>query len=57
MRTAAKIICLLALAATLVWPTLFAFRITGEGSMKLTLLLAAVAWFAAAPFWLRGGEK
>ncbi len=57
MKAAAKILGPLALAATLIPPVLFAFKLIPEGAMKLTLLVAAVAWFAVAPFWLKGGEK
>jgi hypothetical protein len=57
MKAAARIIAPLSLAVTAVSPVLFAFKAMGEGPMKTALLLATVAWFAAAPFWLKGGEK
>ena len=56
MRNAAKIIALLALLATAVPPLLFAFGLLGETAMKAVLLAATIAWFGAAPFWLKGGE-
>lgn len=57
MKTAVKTIALLALAGTIFPPVLFAFKMLGEQPMKLILLVCAVAWFATAPFWLKGGEK
>lgn len=56
MKSLAKPLALLALAGTLLPPVLYLFRAMGEGPMKLTLLVAALVWFAAAPFWLKGGE-
>jgi hypothetical protein len=57
MNAVAKILAPLALAATIVPPVLYLFKIMGEGQMKLTLLIAAVAWFATAPFWMKGGRE
>ncbi len=56
MKPLAKPLALLALAGTLLPPVLYLFRLMSEGPMKLTLLVAALVWFAAAPFWLKGGE-
>lgn len=49
------VLAIAALAATLVPPLLFAVQILGESGMKTILLVGAVGWFSAAPFWLRGG--
>ena len=57
MRTAAKYCALLALGATLVPPVLFAFALMSEIPMKTVMLSATLLWFAAAPFWLKGGES
>lgn len=57
MKSAAKIIAPLALAASIIPPVLFAFGLLGDGPMKLVMLIAALAWFASAPFWLKGGER
>ena len=57
MKAFAKILGPLALAATIVPPLLFMLKAMSEGLMKATLLVAAVAWFVAAPFWLKGGEE
>ncbi len=56
MKTAAKIIAPLALVGTILPSVLFLFKAIGEGPMKLIMLMAAVAWFAAAPFWMKGGS-
>ncbi len=57
MKPLAKPLALLALAGTLIAPLLYLFQALGEGPLKLTLLLAAVLWFASAPFWLKGGSQ
>jgi hypothetical protein len=53
----AKVLAPLALVATILPPVLFLFKVMGEGTMKLTMLIAAVAWFATAPFWMKGGGE
>lgn len=57
MNTPAKILAPLALAATLLPPVLYLFKVMSEGSMKLTMLVAAIVWFATAPFWMKGGSE
>ena len=57
MKAFAKILGPLALAATMVPPLLFMFKVMSEGPMKTTMLVAAVAWFIAAPFWLKGEQE
>lgn len=56
MKPLAKAVGLLALATMFVVPLLRAFQILEEPPMKVALLLATVAWFATAPFWLKGGD-
>lgn len=56
MNTIAKVIGPLALAATLVPPLLFLFKMMSEPMMKDLMLAGAVAWFVVAPFWLKGAE-
>lgn len=57
MNAVAKILAPLALAATILPAVLFLFKVLGEGPMKATMLVAAILWFATAPFWLKGGGK
>jgi len=56
MNAFAKPLGLLALAATFLAPLLTAFGVLGDGTMKATLLIATIAWFVAAPAWLKGGK-
>lgn len=49
----ARFIGLAALAGTIVPPALFMLGYLPEPAMKAAMLAAAVAWFAAAPFWLK----
>lgn len=56
-HSVARVIAVLALAATLLLPLLFAVGNLGEAPMKTILLLASIAWFASSPFWLKGGEQ
>ncbi|MCZ7638048.1 MAG: hypothetical protein M5U12_19600 [Verrucomicrobia bacterium] len=37
-------------------PLLHALQVLAEGPMKATMLVAAVVWFASAPFWMKGGR-
>ena len=53
----ARIVAPLALVATILPPVLFLFKAMGAEAMKATMLIAAVAWFAAAPFWMKGGNN
>lgn len=57
MRTAAKFIAPLALVATILPPVLLFFKTMGPDMMKATMLVAAIAWFATAPFWMKGGNE
>ncbi len=57
MNAVAKILAPLALVATLLPPLLYLFKAMSEGSMKLTMLVGAIAWFASAPFWMKGGSE
>lgn len=56
MNAAAKVLAPLALVATLAPPLLHALQVLAEGPMKATMLVAAVVWFASAPFWMKGGQ-
>lgn len=53
MRPVARLVGLAALAATIVPPALFMTGRMPETTMKAVMLAAAVAWFAAAPFWMK----
>lgn len=48
----ARGIGLAALAGTIVPPALFLAGTLGHVPMQRLMLIAAVAWFAAAPFWM-----
>jgi hypothetical protein len=53
MNRAAQLVSLAALAGTILPPVLFfAGRLELE-PMKWAMLVAAVAWFASAPVWMR----
>jgi hypothetical protein len=56
MTLLARIVAPLSLLATLAAPLLFCAGALEESAMKQVLLLATVAWFLAAPKWLRGGD-
>jgi hypothetical protein len=53
MRPVARLVGLAALAATIVPPAMFMTGRMPEASMKAVMLVAAVAWFAAAPLWMK----
>ena len=53
MKRAAQLLSLAALAATIVPPALFFAGLMDPDPMKWWMLLAAVAWFAATPVWMR----
>ncbi len=56
MNALAKVLAPLALVATILPPVLFLFQAMSEGSMKTTMLVATIVWFAAAPRWMKGGS-
>lgn len=56
MQAIAKTLGLLALAATIVPPALFMFKVMPLEPVKWIMLAAAVVWFAAAPFWMKAGD-
>jgi hypothetical protein len=63
MKMAATSVGLLALAGTIVPPAVFMLQsiAAGQGStpalsldtVKAIMLVSAIAWFAAAPFWMK----
>ena len=63
MKMAATSVGLLALAGTIVPPAVFMFQsiAAGQGgspalpldTVKAIMLVSTVAWFVAAPFWMR----
>lgn len=48
----ARIVGLAALAGTILPPALFLAGTLGHLPMQRLMLIAAVAWFVAAPFWM-----
>ena len=53
MKRAAQVVSLAALAGTILPPVLFFAGRMEIDTMKLAMLVAAVAWFAATPVWMR----
>lgn len=56
MQSFAKILGLLALAATIVPPTLFMFKLMPLDAMKWTMFAATIVWFATAPLWMKTSD-
>lgn len=52
IRTAARLVSFLALAATVLLPLLFFADRIGLAAMKTDLLIAAIVWFLSAPLWM-----
>lgn len=52
MRSAARIVSIVALAATVLLPLLFFADRLGFAAMKAGLLIAAAVWFLSAPLWM-----
>jgi hypothetical protein len=52
VKRIARGIGLAALAGTIVPPALFLAGVLGQVPMQRVMLVAAVAWFAAAAFWM-----
>jgi len=57
MHRFAKTLGLLALAATIVPPALFMFKVLPLEPMKWIMLAATVVWFATAPLWMKAGDQ
>ncbi len=57
MNTLARYLSLLALALTVGPAALFALGVLGDAPMKLAMLAGTVLWFAASPYWLKGGSE
>jgi hypothetical protein len=57
MNTLARYLSLLALTLTVVPAALFALGALGDAPMKLAMLAGTVLWFAASPYWLKGGSE
>lgn len=63
MKMAAMSVGLLALAGTIVPPAVFMIQSIGAGpdgtaalsldTVKAVMLVSSIAWFAAAPFWMK----
>jgi hypothetical protein len=56
MQSFAKYLGLLALAATIVPPALFMFKLMPLAAMQWTMLGACIVWFSTAPVWMKGSE-
>jgi hypothetical protein len=57
MNTVARYLSLLALALTVLPAALFAAKVLGDAPMKMAMLAGTVLWFAASPYWLKGGSE
>jgi hypothetical protein len=57
MNILARYLSLFALALTVVPAALFALGVLGDAPMKLAMLVGTVLWFAASPYWLKGGSE
>lgn len=53
MPAFARVVGVAALAGTILPPMLFMVGRMPEATMKGSMLVAAVAWFIAAPFWMK----
>lgn len=53
LHVVAKVVGLAALGGTIIPPALFMMGSLSHGLMQTIMLVAAVAWFASAPFWMR----
>ena len=53
MKFSAMLVGIGALMGTIVPPVLFALNLLSQGSMQAVMLMAAMSWFAAAPFWMK----
>lgn len=52
MKTAARLISLVALAGTILPPVLFFTGSISLDATKLWMLVATIVWFAATPIWM-----
>jgi len=57
MTTQAKLVSLLALAATIVPSLLFFAGVIGHDTVKWTALAGTFAWFIATPLWMGRSAK
>ncbi len=57
MNALPRTLSLLALALTVLPAVLFACGALGDAPMKLAMVVGTVLWFAASPFWLKGGKE
>jgi hypothetical protein len=53
MHTLAKLCGLAALAGTIAPPVLFLLNVIPLDAVKAVMLASTIAWFAAAPFWMK----
>jgi len=57
MRTTAKILSMVALAAIVLIPVLFLTQTITQSQMKTAALLATIGWFVTAPLWIGRAEE
>jgi hypothetical protein len=56
MQAIAKTVGLLSLAATIVPPALFMFKVLPLEPVKWIMLAATIGWFVCAPLWMKAGD-
>lgn len=56
MQAIAKTLGLLSLAATIVPPALFMFKVIPLEPVKWIMLAATIGWFVCAPLWMKAGD-
>ncbi|MCX7414329.1 MAG: hypothetical protein NTW36_12930 [Planctomycetia bacterium] len=53
IHTTAKVLGLGALVGTILPPAMFMLQMLPLDTMQAIMLVAAVVWFGAAPFWMK----
>jgi hypothetical protein len=53
IHTTAKVLGLGALVGTILPPAMFMLQMLPLDTMQAIMLVAAVVWFSAAPFWMK----
>jgi len=56
MKTMAKLVSWLALAATLLTPVIYLAGRMDLAQVKLSLTIATIVWFIATPLWMERGD-
>lgn len=57
MKMALSTLSYLALVGIILPPILYLTGMMEKGPMMTAMLVATIVWFAATPFWMKGGEE